>query len=160
MNTRQVEKIIAKENYINQMWNDITKMFGNDRHDYLIVRIYDLYDDSVYNRTEKGVCFWYEISLQVYNDVDFPELLQCISPRLLNISLCNSLPHKRQIPTYVRVTDEKVNYYIYQIKNSTEFSNLVRDRCCLSYIKEKQKEYGEKLAKFFGEVVEEITITK
>ena len=160
MNTRKVEKVISKDNYINQMWNDIKTMFGNDRHSYLIIRNYDIYDDTIFNRTEKGVCFWYEISLDVYNDIDFAELLQHIGPNILNIALCNKQPQLRQVPTYCRVTYEKENYYIYQIKNSTEFPNLVRDRYCLSYIKEKQKEYGEKLAKLFGEIVEPITITK
>lgn len=159
MNTK-VEKVIRKENYINQMWNDIKSMFGNDKHSYLIIRTYDIYDDTMFNHTEKGIYFWSEIPLQVYTDIDFPELLQCISPRLLNISLCNSLPYKRQIPTYVRVTDEKVNYYIYQIKNSTDFKKLVNDKYCLSYDTKTQTEYGNKLAKFFGEVVEPITITK
>lgn len=160
MATRKVEKVISKDNYINQMWNDIKSMFGNDRHSYLIIRNYDIYEDTIFNRTEKGVCFWYEISLDVYNDIDFAELLQCIGPDALNIGLCNKLLHKRQAPTYVRVTYKDKNFYIYQIKNSTEFPKLVRDRCCLSYIKEKQKEYGEKLAKFFGEIVEPITINK
>lgn len=160
MNTRKVEKLIAKENYIKQMWNDITKMFGNDRHDYLIVQNYDMYDDLVYNQTEKGIYFWYQISLDVCFDIDFAELLQRIGPDVLNIGLCNKIPHLRQVPNYVRVTYEDKKYYIYKIKNSTEFKNLVRDRYCLPYIKEKQKEFGNKLAKLFGEIVEPITITK
>ena len=137
MNTIKVEKVIAKEYYIKQMWNDITKMFGNDRHSYLIIQTYDLYDDSVYNRTEKGVCFWYEISLNVCYDIDFAELLQRIGPDVLNIGLCNKIPHLRQVPTYVRVTYKDKKYYIYQIKNTTDFKKLVDDRYCLSYLKEK-----------------------
>ena len=158
MNAIKIEKVINREDYINQMWNDIKNMFGNEKHSYLVIRSFDLYEDSVYYRTENGYLFWYEVSLQVYNDIDFPELLQCITPRLYNISICNNLPHKRPIPTYVRVTDEKVSHYIYKIKNSTEFKKLMVDRCCLSYITGKQKEYGEKLAKLFGEVVEPIQI--
>jgi hypothetical protein len=160
MNTRKVEKVFSKDNYINQMWNDIKTKFGNDRHSYLIIRNYDIYDDTIFNRTEKGVCFWREIKLWVDNDVDFTELLQRIGPDVLNIGLCNKLPQLRQVPTYCRVTYEKDKYYIYQIKNSSELKKLVTDRYCLSYDQKTQTEYGNKLAKFFGEIVEEITINK